>query len=434
MQRTALIFIGAPVALLMVALLVLVIALAVSGDLEPVKAQARADGLQTDWSDPMWAVDADHAAALAELEALVTGTVFHTENHQFSWSYVDEASKHNISLRQPGSEIPPVLSLHYGADFPPWADAFTVWRQRYIARPFRLVHPSERVAWQTTRSLTSMMDWLSYRVLVGEMVTAYEVLELLDANDLVAFDHHWQATRRWQMLDRIATIIHLRQEHWRDSINMLIAALQTRREQMAVEYRQVLRGQFIAISELVGRDPHKAAIDYGIAVPVWFEIPTVAPIVHQLGRVAVLDRHRALTVDLLNSADFMSKQLRFPSGEIIGRRQLHGWHPAGLIESVFHFDEIAWVMWMIYHRSSLMLELTIADLTGKPWPRDPMDPAGGLLTPWLEHGALVGAFSVGPDRLIGTSDDWRLRLRDPPPPPTAAPSPPTAAPAPHPAP
>lgn len=437
MQVTVLVFIGGPVAVLLLGVLVLAIAISLSGDLEPVKAQARADGLQTDWSDPRWGTNAEHTAAAAEIVALASGIVFHpgTHRHSFSMTYFDQTSQRTILLGQPGSDIPAELRDHYGAEPPPWLIAFTTWRQRYVERPLRFPRPPDPLGWETTKSLQSIIDWLSYRILLSDEASPEAVLTLLDANDLQPFDMGWQATRRWEKLVRVATLLHLRRDDWGHHRDLMIEALQERRGRMADEYRYSLHGQFIHVCETIGRDPHDVAKDLGIAVPGWFEFATGSRIVHRIGRVDVLDRQRALTVDLLASSDLMSNVLQTPTGHVRGSGRVDIWYPAGMLDAVFSYEQRAWITWMSYHKFGLWVDLAIADLTGKPWPPDSMEPARASLTPWNERGVVVGAISVGLDGLPGTQDDWRLRLRDPPLPAPAAvvaPSLPTAAPTPHP--
>lgn len=436
MQRTVLIFVGAPVALLMMALLVLVIALAVSGDLEPVKAQARAEGLQTDWSDPMWAVDAHHKAAAAELVALASGIVFHAGHNEFSRHYFDATSIRKVKPGVSGSVIPLELHAHFSGESPLWLPELTAWHQRHVSRPLRITRPHNQLAYETTESLRIMIDWLSYRILIADNASLDEARALLNTTNFMLFDFGGQAVQRWQILVRVATLLHHRREAWGNHLDMLISELQTRRDSMEVEYRHALQGQFIGVCETISRDPFEAARDLGLVLPAVFEFVAVGKIVHQLGRVDVLDRQRSLTVGLLASTDLMCSLFQARTGCWCGHGRIHITHPAGLLDVIFSYEESAWVTWAIFHRSRLTLDLIIADLTGNPWPRDPMDPTGGPLTPWLENGVVVGAISMGPDRQPGTGYDWRLRLRDPPltPPATAAPSPPTFEPAPHPTP
>jgi len=428
-----LVFIGGPIAILMLGLLILAVAVWRSGDLEPVKAQAWADGLQTDWSDPMWTADADHVVAVTELEALASGIVFHAG----SYGFYNETASRDFLLVQPGSEIAADLRNHYGTEPPPWLTEFVAWRQRYVARPLRLVHPTELRRWNTMKSLRTVQDWLCYRILVREAAPIEDIWALFDAIDLFAFDIDWHAKRRWEMLVRAASLICLRQDAWGDNLGVLIEALQIRRQQMGAEYRRMLQGQFIAACELIERDPHHAAKDLGLAIPRLFEIHVIAVAIHRLGRVSVLDRQRQLTVDLLASPNFMSSLLQTPTGCWCGSGKVRITHPAGLLDAVFNYERNAWITWILYHKYSLILDLAIADLSGQPWPHDSMDPAGSPLTPWYESGVVVGAISVGPDGLAGTPDDWRLRLRDPPllaPAAIVAPSSPAGAPTAHPTP
>lgn len=423
MQRTVLIFIGAPVALLVVALLVLVIALAVSGDLEPVKAQARAEGLQTDWSDPMWTVGAHHKEAAAELVGLASGIVFHSENHEFSRHFYDATSIRRVKPGVTGSVIPLELHEHYACESPLWLPELTAWHQRHVSRPLRTARPHNQLAYETRKSLEIMIDWLSYRILVADNASLDEARALLDTTNFMALDFGWQAVQRWQILVRVSTLLHHRREAWGNHFDRLISELQARRDSMEVEYRHALQGQFISVCETISRDPFEAARDLGLALPAVFEFVAVGKIVHQLGRVAVLDRQRALTVDLLASTDLMCSFFQARTGCWDGHGKIHITHPAGLLDLIFSYEESAWVTWAIFHRSRLTLDLIIADSTDSPWPRDPMDPVGGPLTPWIENGEVVGAISMGPDRLPGTHYDWHLRLRAPPlpPPATAAP-------------
>lgn len=187
----------------------------------------------------------------------------------------------------------------------------------------------------------------------------------------------------------------------------------------------MLAAQPLILDALLRADPHRFMRACNVRLLAIMQMPGGLRVLHRLGRGLLLARaiDAAAWVaahgpprtwaDLLAAVPSLPNLSDSRNPRQVLARTLDGWNGLHYGESS-GFDPH--ILLFTHLRITLQIRLLAADLAGAPWPADPCDPAGGPLRPIMRAGAVIGAYSLGPDGVddggtVRTDWCWPLRAR-----------------------
>lgn len=179
----------------------------------------------------------------------------------------------------------------------------------------------------------------------------------------------------------------------------------------------VLRGDLTSF-----RHGEQAMKERGVMLPNWLTIGPAMELVMRVERASLL-RAELSWLQFLNAHPAQPRVwLDEAERRNAALANAGSWLGADLHQQLMIIQHPHVVRHLVF--AVLYARLIAAELRGSPWPVDLCDRAGAPLRRWEKDGQLIGAYSVGPDRLDDGADsrkDLRFRLVLDPPPPSAAP-------------